>query len=72
MVLVYAESPKGQIKKAALEAVTYGYQTAQKMGVDCVALTLGAVDNAGQLGQYGAAKVYNVCLLYTSPSPRDS
>ncbi len=60
MVLVYAESPRGQIKKSALETVTYGYQTAQKMGVDCVAITLGNVDNAAQLGQYGASKVYNV------------
>ena len=60
MVLVYAESPGGQLKKAALEAVYYGKKTAEVLGTECVALTLGNVDNAGQLGQYGASKVYNI------------
>ena len=60
MVLVYAESPKGKFKKAAYEAVTYGAKTAQVMGTQCVALTLGAVEDAGALGKYGAAQVLNV------------
>lgn len=60
MVLVFAEAINGQFKKAAFEAVTYGNKTAQALGAECVALTLGNVDNAGQLGQYGAAKVYNI------------
>ena len=60
MVLVFAESQKGQFKKAAFEAVTYGYKAAQAMGTDCVALTLGTAANAGELGTYGASKVYNV------------
>ena len=60
MVLVYAESPKGQLKKAAFEAVTYGKKVAEVLGTDCVALTLGGVEDGGQLGKYGASKVYNV------------
>ena len=60
MILVFAESVKGQLKKAAFEAVTYGYKTAQVLGSECVALTLGSVENAGQLGTYGASKVYNI------------
>ncbi len=60
MVLVFAESQKGEFKKAAFEAVTYGYKTAQALGTDCVALTLGEVTNADELGKYGASKVYNV------------
>ena len=60
MVLVYAESPKGKFKKSAFEVVTYGAKTAQALGTDCVALTLGSVEEAGQLGQYGASKVLNV------------
>jgi electron transfer flavoprotein alpha subunit len=60
MVLIYAESPKGKIKKAALEAVTYGKKVADAMGTTCVALTLGHVDNAGELGKYGANKVLNI------------
>ncbi len=59
-VLVYAESPKGQIKKGALEAVSYASKVAKLMGVDCQALTLGTIEDAGVLGQYGANKVYNV------------
>ncbi|MGK0365803.1 MAG: electron transfer flavoprotein alpha subunit [Saprospiraceae bacterium] len=60
MVLVFVESQKGNFKKNALEAVTYGHKTAQALGTECVALTLGDVNNAGDLGKYGASKVYNV------------
>ena len=60
MVLVYAESPGGQLKKAAFEVVTYGAKTAAALGTECVALTLGQTENAGQLGQYGASKVLNI------------
>lgn len=60
MVLVFAETTKGQFKKAAFEAVTFGHKTAQALGSQCVALALGAAENAGQLGKYGATKVYHV------------
>lgn len=60
MVLVFAEATNGKFKKAAFEAVTYGNKTAQMLGTECVALTLGLVENAGQLGTFGASKVYNV------------
>ena len=59
-VLVYAESPGGELKKAAYEAVTYGHKVATLMGTDVVAITLGDVANAGVLGQYGAKRVLNV------------
>ncbi len=59
-VLVYAESPEGNIKKAALEAVSYGHKVAQVLGTDCIALTVGSVNGAGVLGKYGASKVYNI------------
>lgn len=61
MVLVYAESPRGQFKKAAFEAVTYGKKVADTLGVPCVALALGSgSEAAGILGQYGASKVLRV------------
>jgi electron transfer flavoprotein alpha subunit len=60
MVLVFAESPRGQFKKAAFEAVTYGKKTAEILGVPCVALTLGNVTDAGELGRYGASRVINI------------
>lgn len=60
MVLVFAEHQKGTFKKAAFEVVTYGYKTAQALGTECVALTLGTVEGAEALGKYGASKIYNV------------
>ncbi|GJM31858.1 MAG: electron transfer flavoprotein subunit alpha [Saprospiraceae bacterium] len=60
MVLVFAENIKGQFKKNAFEAVTYGAKAAEIMGTECVALVLGTVENAAGLGTYGASKVYHV------------
>ena len=60
MVLVIAEHHKGQFKKAAFEAVTYGYKTAQAMGVPCAALVLGTCAGAGELGLYGASRVFHI------------
>ncbi len=60
MVLIFAEHQKGQFKKAAFEAVTYGYKTAQAMGSSCAALVLGNATNAAELGKYGASKVYHI------------
>ncbi len=60
MVLVFAESHRGQFKKAAFEAVTYGRKSADIMGAECIALTLGPVTDAGVLGTYGAHKVVNI------------
>lgn len=57
MVLVFAESPRGQFKKSAFEAVTYGKKLADLLGTSCVALTLGTVKDAGELGRYGASRV---------------
>jgi electron transfer flavoprotein alpha subunit len=59
-VLVFAESLTGTIKKAAQEAVAYGYQAAKILGTDCLALTIGTSEGADALGQFGASKVYNV------------
>ena len=58
MILVFAESPNGQLKKSSSEAVTYGKKTADQLGVDCIALVLGSqVKDAAALGAYGASKV---------------
>lgn len=60
MVLVFAESPRGTLKKAAFEAVTYGKKTADLLGTSCVALTIGAVSGADELGRFGASRVLNI------------
>ncbi len=60
MVLVFAESPRGQFKKAAFEAVTYGKKAADLLGTTCTALVLGTAKDAGELGRYGASRVLQV------------
>lgn len=60
MVLVFAESPRGQFKKSAFEAVTYGKKVAELLGTSCVALTLGTAKDAAELGRYGASRVLQV------------
>ena len=59
-VVVLAESPKGKFKKAAYEAVHYGHLTAQALGGNCIAVVVGAVEDASVLGTYGASKVVQV------------
>lgn len=58
--MVYAEATQGKFKKAAHEVVTYGAKAAEVLGTECHALTLGEVEDAGDLGRFGAAKVYNL------------
>lgn len=60
MVLIFAESPEGKFKKAALEAVTYGARLAQQMQTQAVALVVGDVADAGMLGEYGVTKVVRI------------
>ena len=59
-VLVFAESAKGHFKKAAFEAVTYAKKVADMLATECVALTIGKTENPEVLGEYGAAKIYNI------------
>lgn len=58
MVLVFVETENGKVRKAALEAVYYGYLTAQKLGTSCQALLLGNAEDANLLGLYGATLVH--------------
>ncbi|MEM6346098.1 MAG: electron transfer flavoprotein subunit alpha/FixB family protein [Bacteroidota bacterium] len=61
-VLLFAEQSEGSFKKAVLEAATYGYDMAQKMGVSLEAVVVGSADDAEiqKLGTYGVSKVYKV------------
>jgi len=58
MVLVFVETENGKVRKASLEAVYYGYLTAQKLGTSCQALLLGNAEDATSLGLYGATLVH--------------
>ena len=61
MVLVFAETPQGKLKKTAFEAVTYGKKTATLLGTSCTVLTLGDnISDAAQLGSYGADRILSL------------
>ncbi len=61
-VLVYTENHGGKFKKAALEAVTYATDLAQSLGLPCIAVSVGPVEDAELklLGKYGASKVQHI------------
>lgn len=60
-VLIFADQTEGHIKKAALEALTYGADLAKQMGTSAEALLLGTVSSdLSSLGKYGITKVHQV------------
>ena len=60
MILVFAESYGGKIKKAAQEALTYGAKLSGLLGQDCVAVCIGAAEGIEGLGKYGAKALYHI------------
>jgi len=60
MILVFAETQDGKLKKSALETVYFGSQMAAAQSSTCVALVIGKADDAGRLGQFGASEVLHV------------
>ena len=59
-VLVFAEISDGKFKKATFEAVSYGRQVADMMGMHVVAVAIGNGADASELGQYGAHSVRSI------------
>ena len=60
MILVYAETQDGKVKKSALESVYFGAKMAAAQGTSCAALILGDSTDGGRLGAYGAKEVFQV------------
>lgn len=60
MILVYAETQEGKVKKSALETVYFGSKIAAAQGTSCAALILGPTEDGGRLGAYGAKEVLQV------------
>jgi electron transfer flavoprotein alpha subunit len=62
-ILVYALHYEGAFNKNSLGAVSEGARLASELGTECHAIVVGegiSDDLAGQLGNYGAAKVFRV------------
>lgn len=68
MILVYAETQEGKVKKSALETVYFGSKIAAAQGTSCAALILGPTEDGGRLGAYGAKEVLHVNGLETFDS----
>jgi electron transfer flavoprotein alpha subunit len=61
MVLIYIDQADQEIKKASLEAISYGAALAKQLGTHAEAFVLGTVkDDLSSLGKYGASKVHQV------------
>lgn len=60
-VLIFIEHTEGLVKKASLEAITYGSQLAQQLGVAPEGLVLGTPkEDLPALGAYGLSRIYQV------------
>src|ERR1700761_304620 len=58
-VLIFIDHSEGQVKKASLEALSYGAAVAEKLGVPAEGILLGTVSaDPSTLGQYGIKKIH--------------
>lgn len=60
-VLIFIDTAEGHVKKASLEAMSYGAKVAEQLGTSAEAVVLGNVtDDLPALGKYGVKKVHHV------------
>lgn len=60
-VLIFIDTADGHVKKASLEALTYGAKVAEQLGTVAEAVVLGSVtDDLTTLGKYGVKKIHHV------------
>lgn len=60
-VLVFIDTNEGHVKKASLEALTYGAKVAEQLGTTGEGVVLGTVkDDLASLGKYGVKKIHHV------------
>ncbi len=60
-VLVFIDQSEGQVKKASLEALTYGAKLAEQLGTHAEGVLLGKVtEDPSLLGKYGVKKIHHV------------
>jgi electron transfer flavoprotein alpha subunit len=59
-VLIFIDHEAGHVKKASLEAISYGAKLAELLGTSAEGLYLGGNEDLASLGKYGLKKVYQV------------
>src|SRR5690606_42058833 len=60
MVLIFIDTAEGHVKKASLEAISYGAAIAAQMGVSAGGVALGKAEDLASLGKYGGKKIHQV------------
>lgn len=59
-VLIFIDHAEGQIKKASLEAISYGVKIAQQSGTTAEGVVLGNIsEDLAALGKYGVQKIHH-------------
>src|SRR6187397_335390 len=60
-VLIFIDTAEGHVKKASLEAMTYGAKVAEQLGTTAEGVVLGtAKEDLAALGKYGVKKIHHV------------
>src|SRR5215212_3523437 len=60
-VLIFIDVAEGHVKKASLEALSYGAKLAEQLGVVAEGVVLGsASEDLSELGKYGVKKIHHV------------
>lgn len=60
-VLIFIDQTEGHVKKASLEAISYGAKVAEMLGTSAEGLVLGSVnDDLAGLGKYGVKKIHHI------------
>lgn len=60
-VLIFIDTAEGHVKKASLEAITYGSKMAEQLGTTAEGVVLGnSSEDLSALGKYGVKKIHHV------------
>jgi electron transfer flavoprotein alpha subunit len=60
-VLIFIDTTEGHVKKASLEAITYGAKVAEQLGTTAEGVVLGTTkEDLAALGKYGVRKIHHV------------
>ena len=63
-VLIFIDTAEGHVKKASLEAMTYGAKVAEQLGTAAEGVVLGTVsDDLASFGKYGVKKIHHVANI---------
>jgi electron transfer flavoprotein alpha subunit len=60
-VLIFIDIAEGHVRKASLEAMSYGAKIAEQLGTSAEGIVLGSVtEDLAALGKYGVKKIHQV------------